>query len=198
MTTNPHAIIATKSSTSPSPLTSTSASAAQPQAPTGPPPWPVLQSPSPSTLDSAAASPRNANVFAPHELPLQARQLRNPKCPLYRPVALRQTERPVRQSPLTPPPSSSNSFESLKGSESPNQLSRRSTAEGSSSFLPGRWLGHDTVHDGTFGTLSGIPTREHWKISLLALSGTVRPRLSLKYCLTASLTALPLGYHFGV
>lgn len=101
---------------------------------------------------------------APPSLPLQARQTRSPATSQYRPAVLRPTERPARHFPLTPPQSSSNSFDSMRGAESPMLLTRQNTAEGLAKFAldgtEGRWFG-----DHALGKVTGAPTRDHWKVS---------------------------------
>ncbi|KAI9793741.1 MAG: hypothetical protein M1833_000687 [Piccolia ochrophora] len=121
-----------------------------------------------SPISSASATPTNtspkdtrSSTALPH-LPLQTRQLRPPKSPMYRPAVLRPTERPAKPSPLTPPHSSSNSIDSLTDAASP-QLSRRSTGESTTKMSLGRveesdWMGLDNL-----GEVQGPPTKDHWK-----------------------------------
>ncbi|KAI9780624.1 MAG: hypothetical protein M1816_002785 [Peltula sp. TS41687] len=98
----------------------------------------------------------------PPSLPLQVRQARPSVTSRYRPAVLRPTERPSRHFPLTPPQSSSNSFDSMQGAESPMYLTRQSTAEGiTNSALDGtdsRWFGAHAL-----GKVTGAPTKDHWK-----------------------------------
>ena len=83
------------------------------------PPFYNPQQPSPT--DSATTTPHNISPTSPrmetymkYQVPSHVRQLRPPKSPLYVPAALRPTERPVRQSPMTPPKSLHGSLDSLK------------------------------------------------------------------------------------
>ncbi|KAI9808097.1 MAG: hypothetical protein M1825_004554 [Sarcosagium campestre] len=121
-----------------------------------------------SPVNSAQATPIDASPKEARssEYPIfvnQTRQIRPPKCPLYRPAVLRPTERSLKQSPPTPPHSSSNSIDSLKDNSSPQTISRRSTSD--SSIKMGRglvyesdWMGYDSL-----GKVTGPPTRDHWK-----------------------------------
>lgn len=104
--------------------------------------------------------PRQGNGIP--SLPLQARQTRPPAPSQYRPAVLRPTERPARHFPLTPPQSSSNSLDSMRGAEPPMPLSRQSTADSAifDAMGEGRWLG-----DHALGKVTGTPTRDHWKVS---------------------------------
>ena len=75
----------------------------------------------PSPTDSAIPTPQNVSPTSPrmdtclkYQLPNQVRQLRPPKSPLYVPAALRPTERPGRQAPITPPKSLRGSLDSLE------------------------------------------------------------------------------------
>ena len=124
-----------------------------------------------SPVDSASATPLNVSPTSPRNpsqlsyLPLHTRQLRPPKSPLYVPAVLRPTERPVRQSPLTPPRSVHGSLDSLDGAEAGRPLSRRSTGDsmmkkaGIGRLVEGGWTGESGV-----GAVTGVPTREHWKV----------------------------------
>lgn len=124
----------------------------------------------PSPIDSASATPTNVSSTSPrmpnplllHHLPLQSRQLRPPKSPLYVPAVLRPTERPVRQSPLTPPTSVHGSLDSLDEAEA--GMSRRSTGDGKSGLgdiVEDEWMDGEDL-----GDVTGLPTKEHWKVSL--------------------------------
>ena len=123
--------------------------------------------PAPSTdttpLSGAQAGPCQPNGLPC--LPLQPRQLRSPHEPHYRPAVLRPTERPLRHFPLTPPQSSSNSFDSLQGAESPRSWNRPSTGDGvtisASESVPEEGL----LPDHEFGQVTSAPTRDHWKVS---------------------------------
>ncbi|KAI9838090.1 MAG: hypothetical protein M1819_006245 [Sarea resinae] len=126
------------------------------------------QQPSPS--DSGSNTPTNASPTSPqpqsklNHLPLQTRQLRPPKSPLYVPAVLRPTERPVRQSPLTPPRSAQGSWDS-NSDDGKLMMGRRLTVEsakfaGLGSVIETEWAG-----DEGFGKITGLPTRNHWKVN---------------------------------
>ena len=121
----------------------------------------VYGQPSPiNTANNSPTSPRQ------QYLPLQTRQLRPPKGPLYVPAALRPTERPQKTSPPSPPRSIHGSLDSLNdGSEEPQPaLTRRSTIEsavsdGISKLAQDEWMKHEHL-----GEVTGLPTRDHWKV----------------------------------
>lgn len=120
---------------------------------------------------SPPTSPRLINAVL-NPLPLQSRQLRPPKGPLYVPAALRPTERPQRSSssssssssPPTPPRSGHGSLDSLNDGESNRPITRRSTIEsrgsGISKLAEDEWMRNEHL-----GEVTGLPTREHWKVS---------------------------------
>ncbi|KAE8151728.1 hypothetical protein BDV25DRAFT_152212 [Aspergillus avenaceus] len=110
-----------------------------------------------NTANSSPTSPRQ------QYLPLQTRQLRPPKGPLYVPAALRPTERPQKSSPPTPPRSVHGSLDSLNEVEEQPSLTRRSTIEsaasgGISKLAEDEWMKHEHL-----GEVTGLPTRDHWK-----------------------------------
>lgn len=101
-------------------------------------------------------------------LPLQAAQLRGPKPSSYRPAVLRPTERPYRPSPLTPPQSSSNSLDSMPGTESPRPRSKQSAAGGLGRSVTAGAARDEHVRPYSpysFAKVTAPPTREHWKVS---------------------------------
>lgn len=120
-----------------------------------------------SPVNSATATPNNASPTSPRSalpphLPAQTRQLRPPKSPLYVPAVLRPTDPPrrvARQSPLTPPQSSSNSFDDL---ENARTLNRRSNGD-SGKFGLGAINESEWSAEG-LGKVTALPTREHWKV----------------------------------
>ncbi|KAJ5205069.1 uncharacterized protein N7498_005948 [Penicillium cinerascens] len=109
--------------------------------------------------NNSPTSPRLA-IVVPHQLPLQSRQLRPPKGPLYVPAALRPTERPQKSSPITPPRSVHGSLDSLEESAEP--ISRRSTMESKSSGIS-KVAEHEWMKNESLGEVTGLPTRDHWK-----------------------------------
>ncbi|KAJ6121205.1 hypothetical protein N7523_005485 [Penicillium sp. IBT 18751x] len=121
----------------------------------------------PSPTNSATTTPSNNSPTSPrlttaalHQLPLQSRQLRPPKGPLYVPAALRPTERPQKSSPITPPRSVHGSLDSLEESAEP--ISRRSTMESKSSGIS-KVAEHEWMKNESLGEVTGLPTRDHWK-----------------------------------
>ncbi|KAJ5676474.1 uncharacterized protein N7477_002107 [Penicillium maclennaniae] len=121
----------------------------------------------PSPTNSATTTPSNNSPTSPrlttaalHQLPLQSRQLRPPKGPLYVPAALRPTERPQKSSPITPPRSVHGSLDSLEESAEP--ISRRSTMESKSSGIS-KVAEHEWMKNEALGEVTGLPTRDHWK-----------------------------------
>lgn len=123
-----------------------------------------VNSASPTPMNVSPTSPRNPSQL-PH-LPLHTRQLRPPKSPLYVPAVLRPTERPIKQSPLTPPRSVHGSLDSLDGVEAGRMLSRRSTAESMKKAGLSRLVEGERTGESETGTVTGLPTREHWKVSV--------------------------------
>ncbi|KAJ5343717.1 Zinc finger FYVE-related protein [Penicillium brevicompactum] len=124
-------------------------------------------SPTNSANNSATNTPSNNSPTSPrmataslHQLPLQSRQLRPLKGPLYVPAALRPTERPQKSSPITPPRSVHGSLDSLNEDVEP--ISRRSTMESQSSGIS-QVAQHELMKIEDLGEVTGQPTREHWK-----------------------------------
>ncbi|KAI9932308.1 hypothetical protein ASPWEDRAFT_111686 [Aspergillus wentii DTO 134E9] len=125
----------------------------------------------PSPVSSATTTPSNNSptsprlaTVAPSQLPLQNRQLRPPKAPLYVPAALRPTERPQRHSPPTPPRSVHGSLDSLNDGEPAEPISRRNTMESNSSAGAISKLAEDEwMKKEHLGLVTGLPTRDHWK-----------------------------------
>ncbi|KAJ5578790.1 uncharacterized protein N7459_007754 [Penicillium hispanicum] len=123
----------------------------------------------PSPTNSATTTPSNNSPTSPrlttaslHQLPLQSRQLRPPKGPLYVPAALRPTERPQKSSPITPPRSVHGSLDSLNEDSSAEPISRRSTMESKSSGIS-KVAEHEWMKTEHLGEVTGLPTRDHWK-----------------------------------
>ncbi|KAL3467944.1 FYVE domain protein [Aspergillus heterothallicus] len=119
----------------------------------------------PSPMNSGASTPANNSPTSPRQqyLPLQTRQLRPPKAPLYVPAALRPTERPTKPSPPTPPRSMHGSLDSLNDGETSEPVSRRPTLQsvnsgGISKLAEDEWMKNEDL-----GEVTGLPTRDHWK-----------------------------------
>ncbi|KAL2869251.1 FYVE zinc finger domain-containing protein [Aspergillus lucknowensis] len=119
----------------------------------------------PSPMNSGTSTPANNSPTSPRQqyLPLQTRQLRPPKGPLYVPAALRPTERPAKPSPPTPPRSMHGSLDSLNDGVSSEPVSRRPTLEsvnggGISKLAENEWMKNEHL-----GEVTGLPTRDHWK-----------------------------------
>lgn len=125
-----------------------------------------------SPINSASATPMNVSPTSPRNpsqlahLPLHTRQLRPPKSPLYVPAVLRPTERPTKQTPLTPPRSVHGSLDSLDGVEAGRMLSRHSMGESMNKTGTSRLVEGERRGDSGVGTVTGLPTREHWKVSI--------------------------------
>lgn len=127
-------------------------------------------SPTTSAQNSATNTPSHNSPTSPHmstaslhQLPLQSRQLRPLKGPLYVPAALRPTERPQKSSPITPPRSVHGSLDSLNEDAEP--ISRRTTMESQSSEIS-QDAQHEWLKTKDLGEVTGNPTREHWKVSI--------------------------------
>ena len=120
----------------------------------------------PSPTDSATATPHNISPTSPrmetymkYQVPSHVRQLRPPKSPLYVPAALRPTERPVRQSPMTPPKSLHGSLDSLEQTD----FDGRTGADGAPPFDLAMQQGLFPEED--LGEVTGPPNKDHWKVS---------------------------------
>ena len=126
----------------------------------------------PSPTNSNTTTPSNNSPTSPrlntaslHQLPLQSRQLRPLKGPLYVPAALRPTERPQKASPITPPRSVHGSLDSLN-EDSTEPISRRSTLESKASTSTiSKSAEHAWMKNEQLGLVTGLPTRDHWKVS---------------------------------
>lgn len=125
----------------------------------------------PSPANSATATPTNNSPTSPrmttaavHQFPLQSRQLRKPKSPLYVPAVLRPTERSHKPSPLTPPRSVHGSLDSLNDGDTSMLIRRQSTADstksGISKLAEDEWMKGEDL-----GEVTGDPKRDHWKVS---------------------------------
>lgn len=117
-----------------------------------------------SPADSMPPTPNNISPTSPrmdtylkYQLPSQVRQLRPPKSPLYVPAVLRPTERPVRQSPMTPPKSLHGSLDSLVE----ETFQARMDAEGRT---PLDLATQGLIADEELGEVTGPPNKEHWKV----------------------------------
>ncbi|PYI00367.1 hypothetical protein BO78DRAFT_44944 [Aspergillus sclerotiicarbonarius CBS 121057] len=121
----------------------------------------------PSPVNSAETSPANNSPTSPRyqHFPLQSKQLRPLKGPLYVPAALRPMERPQKaSSPPTPPRSVHGSLDSLNESEVGVPVSRRSTMESYNSAPAVSKLAEDEwMKNEHLGEVTGLPTRDHWK-----------------------------------
>ena len=89
-----------------------------------------------------------------YQVPNHVRQLRPPKSPLYVPAALRPTERPLRQSPMTPPKSLHGSLDSLEQAGFDGTIS----AGGGPAF-------ELVFPEVELGEVTGPPNKDHWKVS---------------------------------
>jgi hypothetical protein len=124
----------------------------------------------PSPSNSTANTPANSSPTSPQMssaglvYPSQSRQIRPPKAPLYVPAVLRPTERPSKSSsskdssPITPPRSVHGSLDSLN--EDPAPVARQTT------FHSVRAASDEAIKSEFLGEVTGVPTRDHWKVSL--------------------------------
>jgi hypothetical protein len=120
----------------------------------------------PSPTDSATATPHNISPASPrmetcmkYQVPSHVRQLRPPKSPLYVPAALRPTERPVRQSPMTPPKSLRDSFDSLEQADFDGGIPANVAPPFDLVIQQGLFSEED------LGEVTGPPNKTHWKVS---------------------------------
>ena len=123
-------------------------------------------------MNISPTSPRNPSVLS--NLPHVTRQLRPPKSPMYIPAVLRPTERPHRQSPLTPPRSLHGSTDSLDKthgghhSKPPSrpgtrdELRRHSSMGSTGSIRMIELVSERFSPD--LGQVTGPPSRAHWKL----------------------------------
>ena len=99
------------------------------------------------------------DTFIKNQVPNHVRhlippQLRPPKSPLYVPAALRPTERPIKQSPMTPPKSLHGSLDSLEETGFDDTVG----VDGAPPF--------DMVFpEEELGDVTGPPNKDHWKVS---------------------------------
>jgi hypothetical protein len=125
----------------------------------------------PSPSNSTANTPANSSPTSPQMssaalvYPSQSRQIRPPKAPLYVPAVLRPTERPTKSSsssknasPITPPRSVHGSLDSLN--EDPAPVCRQTTIHSVKAAAD------EAIKNELLGEVTGVPTREHWKVSL--------------------------------
>ncbi|OJJ45834.1 hypothetical protein ASPZODRAFT_133698 [Penicilliopsis zonata CBS 506.65] len=147
--------------------------------------------PSPTNSANTTANNSPTSPQLTHALPLQSRQLRPPKAPLYVPAALRPTERPQRTSPPTPPRSVNGSLDSLNNNNNNTEsdlveqhqhqhhqhhqhsqkqqkpqrqpLSRRSTIESTTATTITKLAEDEWMKLEHLGEVTGLPTRDHWK-----------------------------------
>jgi hypothetical protein len=118
-----------------------------------------------SPVDSASNSPNNASptsarsqTHLQYHVPGQVRQLRPMKSPLYVPAALRPTERPSKNTPMTPPKSLHGSLDSLEnGNAEATMESGRTPLD---LVVENDWIANEQL-----GEVTGDPTRDHWKVS---------------------------------
>lgn len=128
-----------------------------------------------SPATSAAGTPTNQSPSSPRkdnapQAPdiLGLNHFRQPKSPMYIPAVLRPTERPPRASPLTPPRSVHGSTDSLDCTATGRPVSRRSTADSKKRAL-GKLAEDENIPTDDLCTITGPPTREHWKPDANAL-----------------------------
>lgn len=121
-----------------------------------------------STPPSNNVSPSNHSTY------IHARQVRQPKQPLYIPAVYRPTEISLsRQASLTPPRSANNSVDSNNDAPkfdlpsspplSPDDASETSFAPWGSASISR--VVTDEWNEDVLGSVTGAPTRNHWKVS---------------------------------
>lgn len=137
---------------------------------------------SPTSPRTTFSTPSSSSSTALPYLGFQTRQLRPPKSPLYIPAVLRPTERPQRYSnltrqgrasgatsPLTPPLSAGNSFDGkdagILANVTPDGMPRRcrdndALTQGVTRIVTDEW------NQDNFEDVTGLPTRDHWKVSV--------------------------------
>ena len=118
-----------------------------------------------SPANSTSPTPTNISPTSPRttldpNYSFATVQLRPPKSPMYVPAVLRPTERPHKQSPLTPPRSLNGSTESLEHRVKPPN--RTSTSDSKSSEV-GRVVEIENAPVSDLSSVTGPPTRNHWK-----------------------------------
>ena len=107
------------------------------------------------TADPTNLSPilqQERSFFYQHSRP---QQIRPQKSPLYVPAVYRPTERPVRQ-PLTPPLGADTNFD---GTRSPAAQRTSGEASGVARIVTDEW------NEAALGKVTGLPTKNHWKVS---------------------------------
>lgn len=137
-------------------------------------PTPIYQHQPHYSYHSAQSTPPSNNVSpTSHHSHLHARQMRQPKQPLYIPAVLRPTELPCsRQTSLTPPRSAHSSMDinreqvRFAGIAS---LPISPASDDERAFAP--WgtgsisrVVTDEWNDEPLGSVTGAPTRNHWKV----------------------------------
>lgn len=151
------------------------------------PQYTLTGEPSPESSQAgtpASYSPNNtrANYHGlPPHLTQQPRQLRPSKCPMYTPAVLRPTERPARSSPpkqapkrsgklgagpLTPPSSAGGSFDDTVVEEDDEEVLRRVLEDGMAQSGISRIV-TDEWKDRALENVTGLPTRDHWKVCVI-------------------------------
>jgi len=112
-------------------------------------------------INSANATPSNLSPTSPRHhshlsIPVQ---LRPQKSPLYIPAALRPTEKPLRNSPPKDKKAGTESPDSVKAL--PKHLRTDSLGSSINRIVSAEW------NDEPLGEVTGPPTRNHWKVSIL-------------------------------
>ena len=153
----------------------------------------------PSPADSMPPTPSNISPTSPrmdtylkYQLPNQVRQLRPPKSPLYVPAVLRPTERPPRQSPMTPPKSLHGSLDSLQEESFDERMGA----------APFDVATHGFIGEEELGDVTGPPKKDHWKVSNNTLYTTLQHINFRIFCimfrLLAGVRASQITMHSGM
>jgi hypothetical protein len=124
-------------------------------------------SPLNTNADNSPTSPRLITA-ALHQLPMQCRQLRPPKSPLYVPAALRPTERPFKPTILPPSRSVHTPVDNFDEAEPTAPITRQSTDDSTrsavSKLAEDAWMKTEQL-----GEVTGLPTRDHWKVGFFLI-----------------------------
>lgn len=162
----------------------------------------------PSPTNSNTNTPANGSPTSPHLasanvlLPTQSRQIRPPKAPLYVPAVLRPTERPSRPqtstapttrdpSPITPPRSVHGSLDSLNEDPAPVEYQANFQPKNTvSKVAEDAWKKGERL-----GEVTGVPTRDHWKVSLSVFRFVLLSLSRLFFCLKKE-TKRVLSQHY--
>lgn len=122
---------------------------------------------------SAGTTPPSNTVSPTNQIShLHTRQLHQPRQPMYIPAALRQTELPSRhRRPDTPPRSANSSLDSTHKFPvvGPSLPVSPVDEDGPGSFAGINRFLSEELNEEAFGSVTGPPTKNHWKVSDISL-----------------------------